>query len=147
MLHALESAECGLVGFWDCDLATPLEAIGELAGVLEQRQQTLMVLGARVALLGRQIERSPIRHYLGRVFATLTSLVLELPIYDTQCGAKLFRATDELRSVLGQPFLTRWVFDVEMIARLAALRRAAPAALPLAEALFEYPLHRWEDVA
>jgi len=147
MLQALEQPNpATVVGFWDCDLATPLEAIQELVDVLQGQPWTQMVFGARVALLGRQIERKIVRHYLGRVFATLTSLVLSMPIYDTQCGAKLFRGSDDLRNVLSQPFVTRWVFDVEMVGRFAALQPAKPHT-PVQHTIFEYPLLRWVDVA
>ena len=71
-------------------------------------------------------------------------------MYDTQCGSKLFRvdhARGELRGVLGEPFDTRWVFDCEMIGRYAALRRRAKPVRPrVEESIFEFPLHRWEDV-
>ncbi len=104
-----------------------------------------MVFGARVRLLGRKIERRPIRHYLGRVFASLASMVLQLPIYDTQCGAKLFRVTPDLLEVLDLPFESRWIFDVEIIARFLTLHRMDTDFGK--RAIYESPLHQWEDVA
>jgi dolichyl-phosphate beta-glucosyltransferase len=57
VLAAIERADCQYVGFWDADLATPLEAIKELTAVLNETPQLAMVFGARVQLLGRRIER------------------------------------------------------------------------------------------
>ena len=54
-------------------------------------------------------------YYLGRLFATLASTLLDVRIYDTQCGAKIFRSTDDLKIVLSKPFLSSWIFDVELI--------------------------------
>ncbi|MBX9791899.1 MAG: glycosyltransferase [Pirellulales bacterium] len=134
------------VGFLDADLATPLEALPELAHILDVRPDIEWVFGSRVRLLGRTIERRRARHYLGRVFATAVSLLLGLPIYDTQCGAKLFRGTDELRRLLATPFTAGWIFDVELIARLIQARRGTN--LPPPEAcIYELPLQTWRDVA
>lgn len=127
------------VGFFDADLSTPLEAVSEFCAIMDADPQVAMVVGARVRLMGREIERRAIRHYAGRVFATAASVLLSLPIYDTQCGAKLFRATPELEHVLGQPFLSRWVFDVEIIARLIRFRRATGAD-PVERSIHEVPL-------
>ena len=148
LLQAVASSSDGdIVGFWDSDLATPLAAVEQLAELLRSRPQLQMVFAARVALLGRKVKRSPIRHYIGRVFATLASLALNLAIYDTQCGAKLFRVTPTLRAVLAAPFMTRWVFDCEMIARFAALSAASASQPPLEETIYEYPIEEWVDVA
>jgi glycosyltransferase involved in cell wall biosynthesis len=133
-----------LAGFWDADLATPLWEIPEFLNLLDQRPELDMVFGARVKLLGRKIERKSSRHYLGRVFATAASTVLRLAIYDTQCGAKIFRSTAQVRSAFEEPFLSRWVFDVEVIARYAVAMKSVQAA---AAGIYEFPLHEWNDVA
>jgi dolichyl-phosphate beta-glucosyltransferase len=132
------------VGFWDADLATPLEAITDFLAEFAIRRDCLMVFGARVQLLGREIDRSVLRHYLGRVFATFASLVLGLPIYDTQCGAKLFRVTPVTVSLFATPFCSRWTFDVEIIARYIQRVGSVTTA---ASQIIEFPLYIWKDVA
>lgn len=145
MNHALDHLAPEIVGFWDADLATPLDAIQDLRCILLRQPSIEMVFGSRVRLLGRRIERRPVRHYLGRLFATVVSNLLRLPIYDTQCGAKLFRANDALRDILRDPFVSRWVFDVEMIARF--IRRSNGDSNQVASRIYEFPLYVWEDVA
>jgi dolichyl-phosphate beta-glucosyltransferase len=144
MLHAL-ALGARYVGYWDADLSTPLDAIPEFAALLDARPDLEMVFGARVQLLGRVVRRNEARHYLGRVFATAVAHVLGLKIYDTQCGAKLFRAAPELRELFGEPFLTRWVFDVEILARLIRARRGTGRPQP-EDIVYEYPLQAWIDV-
>src|SRR3954447_12531177 len=125
-----------MIGYWDADLATPLESILSLADVLRTRANVELVMGSRVALLGREIRRSGGRHFAGRVFATLASLVLGLPVYDTQCGAKLFRVTSTFEGIVSRAFHSRWVFDVEVLARLLQGSRSSPQCGGI---IYEYP--------
>ncbi len=143
-LLAALSTGAQAVGFWDADLATPLAELARFCEVLDSRPEVEVVLGSRVRLLGRHIERSALRHYLGRVFATGASLTLGLPVYDTQCGAKLLRATPALAEMLASRFLTRWVFDVELLARVMVHARGSDVAAE--RRIYELPLVRWTDV-
>jgi dolichyl-phosphate beta-glucosyltransferase len=149
MAHALcppslgEESPCSYIGFWDADLATPLSAIPQFLEVIEGRPHLHMIFGSRIRLLGRTIHRNPARHYLGRIFATAASHTLSLPIYDTQCGAKIFKATPDLAKVLAQPFISRWIFDVEIVARYIQLRGREFCY----HSIYEFPLDSWKDVA
>ena len=136
----LRALECfpDYVGFWDADLSTPLEPILDFCDVLEKNSCLHMIFGSRVKLLGRRIERQVLRHYLGRVFATAVSIMLNLAIYDTQCGAKVFRASSEVRALFDRPFRTKWVFDVELLARLRQRQKIHPET-----AIYEFPLTQW----
>jgi glycosyltransferase involved in cell wall biosynthesis len=131
------------IGYWDADLATPLDAIPQFMAVFAARPDLDMVFGSRVKLLGRHVHRRTGRHYLGRVFATVVSVMLHLPIYDTQCGAKIFRVRPETRGLTGESFRTRWVFDVELLARYIRQQGSADLA---AQRIYEFPLDVWEDI-
>jgi glycosyltransferase involved in cell wall biosynthesis len=143
LLTALRTSP-GYVGYLDADFATPAVEFRRLLDVISASPELGAVLGSRVAMLGTEIDRGALRHYLGRVFATAASLVLDMDVYDTQCGAKVFRTSPRLQEVLRQPFTSRWVFDVELLSRLTGGGYdSAPLGL---DALREVPLRRWHDV-
>lgn len=144
-MQAALGSGAGWVGFWDADLATPLEALEEFSAAAARHGEARALIGSRVRLLGREIDRNPVRHVLGRMFATAASVTLDLPVYDTQCGAKIFLADETLRSALQEPFASRWIFDVELLQRLdtAWLRTTGRRATAY---LIEVPLLAWQDV-
>ena len=147
-----EAVRCGVleafrlnpsyIGMWDADLAAPLSEIKRFVELLDDMSHILLVTGARVKMMGRVIERTSTRHYLGRLAATLISLSLRRSYYDTQCGAKVFRATDVVRQLFSEPFLASWIFDVELLARLDALSQIHPNYDPSA-CVYELPLREW----
>jgi glycosyltransferase involved in cell wall biosynthesis len=139
------TANPALVGFWDADLSTPLTAVDDFLRLAATRPDVDLILGSRVMLMGRDIRRRASRHYLGRVFATAASLALDLPVYDTQCGAKVFRVNDALRRMLAEPFRSRWVFDVEILARYLALP-VDDGGAPRASRIYELTVPAWHDV-
>lgn len=137
VLHVLERSAPDAVGFWDADLATPLDAVDAFADMLERDGGADAVLGARWPHLGAHVARSVFRSCTGSVMKALIRLVLHAPVYDTQCGAKLFtRAT--AAEVFAQPFVSNWLFDVELIKRLGAKR--------IATRVRELALDAWHDV-
>ncbi len=130
-----------MVGFLDADLSTPLNEFKKLVQLLDSKSDLKIVCGSRIRRMGTHINRSFKRHYLGRIIATIISNMLQLPFYDTQCGAKIFR-----REIAGfifkDEFKSKWLFDVEIFFRL----KEKYSLDELNNMILEYPLEVWKEV-
>lgn len=129
---------CTILGFIDADLAVSLEEAKEIASRVNE--QTRFSFASRILRVGSQIERKTHRFLIGRFLATLISNVLELKVYDTQCGCKFF--DPKLTSILfNDPFSSKWLFDVELFFRL----KNHFGKSNFASILIEVPLKKWID--
>ena len=126
------------VAYLDADFSTLPAALAEMLDA--SKPQHKFILGSRVLRAGAVIERSARRHYLGRAFATAASVGLDLPFYDTQCGAKLI-GRNLVEPLFTAPFLSRWLFDLELLMRLRRLLGEDD----FKSTVIEVPLNRWVD--
>lgn len=140
MMYAYEHIPSDFIGFWDADHATPLYEINNFLQQF-QRADFSVVTGLRLMRLGAKVKRKKMRHYLGRCFATTASVSLGLPVYDTQCGSKLYKH-DVVPALFSEPFITKWLFDVELLARY---KKAFGIQNTITD-IYEYPLLEWEDI-
>jgi glycosyltransferase involved in cell wall biosynthesis len=136
MLEAAKDKGYSYIGFWDADLATPLTEIEHLLAFSSGRK---VLMGSRWKRLGAVIERKGSRHLLGRVFSTFASVILKMPVYDTQCGAKLFAS--EIIFLFDEKFITKWLFDIELLARYRN-KFGVQAALT---DMIEVPVNQWME--
>lgn len=123
------------IGYRDGDSSLSWSDVAKLESIVRSSQYDV-VLGARVKMLGRNIERRWVRHYIGRVMATFLSVGLSDFPYDSQNGIKLFRNCQQLKEVLSKPFQTRWFVDLEI---LTSLRQSG------LKYFWEEPLNSWID--
>lgn len=136
MLAAAEWEDFATISFMDADFATPLVEMQRLIQLSQEKY--LLVMGSRIKRLGAVVERSAYRHYLGRIFATLASFLLGLAVYDTQCGAKVFRAS-LVPALFKEPFQSKWLFDIELLFRLMQVLGEEKARL----SVLEVPVEAW----
>jgi glycosyltransferase involved in cell wall biosynthesis len=130
---AKEFPEAEWIGFWDADLATPLDEVRHMLGFHElEGGEVDAIWTSRVMRAGSHIDRRFKRHLFGRLFATAAGELLGVRAYDTQCGAKLFRR-EIVPAVFGEEFVSRWIFDVELYQRLGHDR------------ILECPVLAWTD--
>ncbi|MEN8789523.1 MAG: glycosyltransferase [Flavobacteriaceae bacterium] len=137
VLHCFEEDVAHAIGYLDADLATSLE---ECYSYLDYLHEKDFVFASRILKVGSVVERRFSRFLIGRILATAISNLLDLKVYDTQCGCKVFKS--ELGPLLfSQAFISKWLFDVELFSRLLnhfgseeAIRR-----------MEEVPVKRWVD--
>ncbi len=123
------------LGFWDADLSTPLEELVEIQELLQKNSYEAL-LCSRIKRLGAQIERNPLRHFLGRIFITVVDLIFQFQVYDTQCGAKVFKRQC-VSHIIKDEFISRWFFDVEILLRMREKEWSH---------LYEKPVLSWKDI-
>ena len=113
--------------------------LDKLIQFLIQNPNCKFIMGARIKLIGNGVQRSLIRHYFGRIFATIVSqFVLKVPVYDTQCGAKVIDY-ETAKLIFEQPFISKWLFDVELLKRLQKIYN-------LKDVVKEIPLESWDEI-
>lgn len=135
----LSLSEANYIAYYDADLATPISEMDKLIQFAIKKPSYKLVMGARIKLIGNGVQRSLKRHYFGRVFATIVSqFVLKVPVYDTQCGAKVIEYKTA-KQLFEQPFVSKWLFDVELLKRLQKTD-------DLKAVVKEIPLEKWEEI-
>lgn len=126
------------IGYLDADLATTLEEFIDLRNYLTG--EVVFSFGSRIRKIGSTIERENSRFLIGRVVATFISNILDIKVYDTQCGSKLF--TKEISEELFQKeFISKWLFDVEIFYRMILLFKREKAI----KKMHEVPLKLWVE--
>jgi dolichyl-phosphate beta-glucosyltransferase len=126
------------IAYLDADLATSLQECRELSKYLND--EISFCFGSRIMRIGSVIERSLFRHIIGRIIATFISGILRLRVYDTQCGCKIIKRDLALK-VFKEPFISRWLFDVELFARIINIY----GRLNCISKMIEVPLLRWAE--
>lgn len=114
--HTHENAEW--LAFVDADGSCPA---GEVKRLMELSQkapdEVAGLFASRIKILGRNVQRLLRRHLIGRVYATIVSESLKIPVYDSQCGLKMVRrrAFEKIEPVLK---LNGFAFDIELLTAL-----------------------------
>ncbi|MFB6352590.1 MAG: glycosyltransferase [Halobacteriales archaeon] len=115
-----EALGTDVLAFADADGSTPADSLADVvAPVLDGR--TALAVGSRrhpdATVTSHQ---TFVRRRLGDAFAELARLLLEVELYDYQCGAKAITA-DAWREVRGHLYEPGFAWDVELVAMAAAL--------------------------
>ncbi|MGB3149050.1 MAG: glycosyltransferase [Maribacter sp.] len=115
VLYCLENQLGEYYAYLDADLATSLEECQNYLNHLKSGKK--FVFASRILKIGSIVERKFSRFVFGRIIATIISNILDIKVYDTQCGCKLF--TKEIGEVVFErPFISKWLFDVEIFSRI-----------------------------
>lgn len=124
------------IGYLDADLATTLEEFMEVCTYL--KKDIVFCFGSRIRKIGSTIERENSRFLIGRIIATFISQILDLKVYDTQCGCKVF-TKDIALTLFKKEFISKWLFDVEIFFRMKLIFGRDRAI----QKMYEVPLRSW----
>jgi len=127
------------IAYLDADLATSLEECYEIS--LQIKNEIVVAFGSRIQKIDTFIDRKKLRFLIGRIIATFISMQLQLKVYDTQCGCKIFDK-NTADAIFKDNFISKWLFDVEIFHRL--IQMYGKENMP--KICSEIPLKKWIDV-
>ena len=138
MHHCSDNLNYDNIAYLDADLSTSLTECVELSKYLND--EINFCFGSRIMKVGSLIERSYKKFLIGRIIATVISNTLDIKVYDTQCGCKVMKK-ELSEKLFEEPFISRWLFDVELFARMVQIY-GRPDFL---SKMIEIPLLKWID--
>lgn len=141
MLYMHSNYQVDLLGFLDADLATKPEEWLQMAKYKEQYPQFGAIVGSRIQRLGANINRDDNRSLFSNIVKKFIRIILKTPFQDTQCGAKIFNR-GLIPFLFNTPFMTPWLFDVEIFLRL----QKKFGKTSLQKGVLEFPLMHWSEV-
>lgn len=141
MLHIYQNSNVKLLGFLDADLATTPDEWLQIALYKDAHPQFGAIVGSRIQRLGANINRDDSRSLFSSIIKKFIRKILKTPFQDTQCGAKIFQR-DLIPFLFSKPFMTPWLFDVEIFLRL----QQKFGRTTLQKGVLEYPLMHWTEI-
>jgi len=134
-----ELSNIGWIGFLDSDGAFALDDVSRIIRMAKSIKRYDAIYSSRVKLAGRNIERNNARHIVARLITSLFGLVWREIPYDTQSGFKLYRYSDDYKSIFLEPFKTKWFFDIEFSIRYLKYKEKEIN-------VWEEPVTSWSDI-
>lgn len=138
VLHCNDKFNFRYIAYLDADLAVSLDECKSLTQYFNK--DIIFCFGSRINKIGSVIDRKKSRYIIGRFIATIISQILSLKVYDTQCGCKLF-TKDLSVKVFNDPFLSKWLFDVEIFFRIINIYGKDKSLTKM----IEIPLLKWTE--
>ncbi|MEP2239993.1 MAG: response regulator [Maribacter sp.] len=137
MLHMAKDPQLDYIGFLDADLSTDFRDFDDLVETLD-KSDFKIVSGSRMSRMGADITKESARKIISMTINLIIRTILRMPFNDTQCGAKVMdRSVVPL--MFSKPFITKWLFDVEMFIRMRKYFGKKEAI----KLICEQPLKRW----
>jgi hypothetical protein len=115
-----EALETDVLAFADADGSTPAGSMAEVVAPVVEGSAALAVGSRRHPDATVRSHQTLVRRRLGDAFAALAGMLLEVRLYDYQCGAKALSA-DAWRQVRGHLYEPGFAWDVELVAITVAL--------------------------
>jgi DNA-binding response OmpR family regulator len=137
ILFLVKDKSLDYIGFLDADLSTDFADFDDLAKTLSASDYKL-VAGSRINRMGANIIKQSSRDIISKIINKIIRTILRLEIQDTQCGAKIMKR-EVAENMFNTPFLTSWLFDVEIFLRM----KKYYGAEIVKKLICEQPLKRW----